>query len=149
MFFWLEDLKFSWLLVYVLTYSMDFLYRTIFESVASWHVHVLLQCVSVLKYNKNVNCLDHWELSLSVYHNTLIFIIVYTCKVKIFYIPNECVLNFFLDILQNKLIINTKTLLKEAAEREQRLLTENQDLKQKVGQRSYNPVIDWGTVTLW
>lgn len=55
----------------------------------------------------------------------------------------------FLDILQNKLIINTKTLLKEAAEREQRLLTENQDLKQKVGQRSYNPVIDWGTVTLW
>lgn len=48
----------------------------------------------------------------------------------------------FLDILQNKLIINTKTLLKEAAEREQRLLTENQDLKQKVGQRSYNPVID-------
>lgn len=32
---------------------------------------------------------------------------------------------------KNKLIINTKTLLKEAAEREQRLLTENQDLKQK------------------
>lgn len=43
---------------------------------------------------------------------------------------------FFLDILQNKLLNNTKTLLKEAAEREQRLLTENQDLKQKVGQRS-------------
>lgn len=43
---------------------------------------------------------------------------------------------FFPDILQNKLLNNTKTLLKEAAEREQRLLTENQDLKQKVGQRS-------------
>lgn len=40
------------------------------------------------------------------------------------------------DILQNKLLNNTKTLLKEAAEREQRLLTENQDLKQRVGQRS-------------
>lgn len=43
---------------------------------------------------------------------------------------------FIFDILQNKLLNNTKTLLKEAAEREQRLLTENQDLKQRVGQRS-------------
>lgn len=42
---------------------------------------------------------------------------------------------FIFDILQNKLLNNTKTLLKEAAEREQRLLTENQDLKQRVGQR--------------
>uniref|UniRef100_K1PYW1 Centrosomal protein of 290kDa coiled-coil region domain-containing protein n=1 Tax=Magallana gigas TaxID=29159 RepID=K1PYW1_MAGGI len=32
---------------------------------------------------------------------------------------------------KNKLLNNTKTLLKEAAEREQRLLTENQDLKQR------------------
>lgn len=43
---------------------------------------------------------------------------------------------FIFDILQNKLLNNTKNLLKEAAEREQRLLTENQDLKQRVGQRS-------------
>lgn len=89
-----------------------------------------------LKYNKKVKCLDHWEFFLSVHHYTLIFIIKYTCNVKNFWIPNECVLDFFFNILQNKLLNNTKTLLKEAAEREQRLLTENQDLKQRVGQRS-------------
>lgn len=89
-----------------------------------------------LKYNKKVKCLDHWEFFLSVHHYTLIFIIIYTCNVKKFWIPNECVLDFFFNILQNKLLNNTKTLLKEAAEREQRLLTENQDLKQRVGQRS-------------
>ena len=45
-------------------------------------------------------------------------------------------IELFKSIFQNKLLSDTKTLLKEAAEREQRLLSENQDLKQKVGHRS-------------
>lgn len=117
-------------------------YWRIFKSVASWrvHVHVLFQCVKHKFFGTEIQqkskVFGPLRVFLSVHHYTLIFIIKYTCNVKNFWIPNEYVLDFFFNILQNKLLNNTKTLLKEAAEREQRLLTENQDLKQRVGQRS-------------
>lgn len=118
-------------------------YWRIFKSVASWcvlvHACVLLQCVKHKFFGteiKKVKCLDHWYCFVSVHHYTLISIIIYTCNVKKFEYQMSVFWTFIFDILQNKLLNNTKTLLKEAAEREQRLLTENQDLKQRVGQRS-------------
>lgn len=61
-----------------------------------------------LKYNKKVKCLDHWEFFLYVHYYTLIFIIIYTCNVKKFWIPNECVLDLFLTFYRTSFWITRK-----------------------------------------